>query len=50
MSGTGPKAGGLHSLHGYSQNLSYEGTNDLPLELYEVTIKVDELVASKIKI
>ena len=49
LSGTGPKAGGLHSLHGYSRNLSYGGTNDLPLELYESLIKVDELVAPEIE-
>ena len=49
LSGTGPKAGGLHSLHGYSQNLSSRETNNLPLELCESVIEVDELITPEIK-
>ncbi len=50
LSGTGPKAGGLHSLHGYSQSLSCGSANDLPLELYECLINMDELAAPQIKL
>ncbi len=47
LSGTGPKAGGINALHGYSRSLNYEETSDQVLKLYEHA-EVNSLIASEI--
>jgi len=44
LSGTGPKAGGLHALHGYSRNLQYGKTSDQIMNLYDGHVEVTSLI------
>ncbi len=44
LSGTGPKAGGLHALHGYSRNLQYGKTSDQIMTLYDGHVEVTSLI------
>ena len=44
LSGTGPKAGGLHALHGYSRNLQHGKTSEQILKLYDGHVEVNSLI------
>ncbi|MDC0238778.1 bifunctional proline dehydrogenase/L-glutamate gamma-semialdehyde dehydrogenase PutA [Candidatus Thioglobus sp.] len=44
LSGTGPKAGGLHALHGYSRNVQYEKTSEQIMTLYDGHVEVASLI------
>ena len=44
LSGTGPKAGGLHALHGYSRNLQHGKTSEQIMKLYDGHVEVNSLI------
>jgi len=44
LSGTGPKAGGLHALHGYSRNLQHGKTSEQIMTLHDGHVKVTSLI------
>ncbi len=44
LSGTGPKAGGLHALHGYSRNLQHGKTSEQIMKLYDGHVEVNGLI------
>ena len=44
LSGTGPKAGGLHALHGYSRNLQHGKTSDDIMTLHDGHLEVTSLI------
>ena len=44
LSGTGPKAGGLHALHGYSRNLQHGKTSEQTMKLYDGHVEVNSLI------
>jgi len=44
LSGTGPKAGGPHALHGYSRNLQHGKTSEQIMTLYDGHLEVTSLI------
>jgi len=44
LSGTGPKAGGLHALHGYSRNLQHGKTSEQIMKIYDSHVEVNGLI------
>ena len=44
LSGTGPKAGGLHALHGYSRNVQYGKTSEQIMTLCDGHVDVTSLI------
>jgi len=48
LSGTGPKAGGLHALHGYSRNLQHGKTSEQIMTLYDGHVEVTSLIKSSL--
>ena len=44
LSGTGPKAGGPHALHGYSRNLRHGKTSEQIMTLYDGHVEVTSLI------
>jgi RHH-type proline utilization regulon transcriptional repressor/proline dehydrogenase/delta 1-pyrroline-5-carboxylate dehydrogenase len=48
LSGTGPKAGGPHALHGYSRNLQHGKTSEQIMTLYDGHVEVTSLIKSSV--
>jgi len=48
LSGTGPKAGGPHALHGYSRNLQHGKTSEQIMTLYDGHVEVTSLIKSSL--
>jgi RHH-type proline utilization regulon transcriptional repressor/proline dehydrogenase/delta 1-pyrroline-5-carboxylate dehydrogenase len=48
LSGTGPKAGGPHALHGYSRNLQHGKTSEQIMNLYDGHVEVTSLIKSNL--
>jgi len=48
LSGTGPKAGGPHALHGYSRNVQHGKTSEQIMTLYDGHVEVTSLIKSSL--